>query len=385
MDYFKEMSFHADTPGSYRRPPHLLEARAKKEKGEITSKQLQDIEDAAIKVLVEKQIAAGLKVITDGEFRREDFMRDFLLGLQGVVYSKSDLLKNAYKDPEIKKEGWQIPDQYLEFTAYPQAVGKVKANPNHPEYRGFEYLKSITPPGIIPKIVVPSPNYITHQGFALASVYHSNEELYADISQAYLDTFLAFYERGARVIQIDEPWIFIYPYLASFDNTERFAIFQDYVKVFVQILKPVFEKVPKDLQLAIHYCRGNALAHYKVPFTYNDLLPSAAPLNPAYLLLEWDDERAGNLDQLKSWAASMPKTRIFIGLITTKNDVCEDEAVITAKIHEAAKYAPLDNLGITPQCGFGTMKEGNPQVTEETQWKKVNLLGTLGKKIWGDK
>lgn len=331
-----------------------------------------------------------MKVITDGEYRRDDFFTDFLAGLNGVKVVPTSLYQEIFSIPKYEAEGWGIPKQFLANRPIPYADGKVTANPEHPEYYGFEYLKSVTPEGIIPKIVVPTPVYLTifrsKDDPYPKNAYNSAEEFYDDIAVAYKETFLTFYQKGLRLLQIDEPAIPIFCYLLSTDREEQFRLFHQSVGIFLRILKQVVAALPSDLSVIVHLCRGSGGSHFQVPFTYHDFLPLFAELKPQpkYLLLEWDDERAGSLEVLKEFNTALPNTSFFLGFVTTKSKVVESEEAITARINEAAQYVPLVRLGVTPQCGFGTTKEGCG-IPLEIQWGKVKLVADLGKKIWGDK
>jgi methionine synthase II (cobalamin-independent) len=195
------MSFHADTVGSYLRSPHLLEARKEREKGKITPEQLTQIENDAIKELVEKQVAAGLKIVTDGELRRDNYIVDFTCGLKGVVaVNASDPKLKPQLNPKMMEERGSY-DIY--FTILPHVEGKISSNPEHPEYTAFKHLKSVTPAGIIPKVIIPSPLFLTimrpDDNPFPKPAYTNEEDFHKDISKAYHETILHFYELGARV------------------------------------------------------------------------------------------------------------------------------------------------------------------------------------------
>jgi methionine synthase II (cobalamin-independent) len=193
------MSYHADTVGSYLRPQYLLDAQEKKGKGEITKEELREIEDKAIKELVEKQVAAGLKIVTDGEYRRENYILDFCVGLLGVE-RQEDLNARVFNNEAAIKEASTHRD--IPPIPLPHAIGKIAANPSHPEYSSFEYLKSITPAGVIPKIMIPSPNFLVvfrKDDPYPKTAYSNKEDYYKDISAAYRETILHFYQLGARV------------------------------------------------------------------------------------------------------------------------------------------------------------------------------------------
>lgn len=338
---------------------------------------MKQLEDVEIDGLVKKEIASGLKVITDGEFRRENFILDFLIGHIGIEVVK-------YWPWEVFPWAPGVPVHLLK-PAYPWAVRKISFNPKHPEFEHFEYLKSVTPSGFVPKVIIPSPTHLfaTRDKDLFPSEYKSLEEFDADLSTVYKESILGFYSRGARLIQIDEPSIFVFPYLSSSDKGEQYKRFHLFEKVYIEVFKPFWNTLPKDLKMVIHFCRGNGDTHMPIPFTYLDALPLLVAAPPAYVLLEYDDERSGSFEVLKEYAAALPNTNLFLGVVTTKNAIVETVAQIEARVHEAAKYVPLSRLGITTQCGFGTTKEGNP-TTPEAQWGKVVVLTEAAKKIWGD-
>lgn len=384
------MSYHVDVVGSYLRPLYLLDARKKKENNEITNEEFQMLENKAIKEVIEKQISLGLKVVTDGEFRRNNFFVDFLMGFKNVDMRKSNCWKNVYNQIKFKDEGLTIPPSYVENYIVPYGYDKISSNISHPIYSNFEYLKSITPPGILVKIDIPSPLYLIVfrdlEDPYPENAYKNVSEFYMDISKAYTETLLHLYTLGARMIQIDEPSIPIYSYVFPSTDEERHIFFEEKINIFHEIMRPVLSSLPLDMSIAIHICKGNGAKYLRSPFSYLQMLKIFTCLNPhpKYLLLEWDDERAGPFETLSEYAKQLPNTRFFLGFISTKNEVVENEDDVINKINEAAKWVSLDRLGLTTQCGFGTYKEGNP-ISEEAQWKKVKLIGDLGKKIWEDK
>jgi methionine synthase II (cobalamin-independent) len=191
------MSFHADTVGSYLRPKYLLEARDQN----LPPEQLFEIENKAIKEHVQKQVSVGLKIVSDGEFRRDNYIVDFAAGLKGVLaISPFDERMKKQANPGFLSERGS---ERHYFVTFPYVDGKIASNPNHPEYAGFEYFKSVTPAGIIPKVIIPSPLFLTimrqDDDPYPKQAYTNVDDFYKDISQAYRETILHFYELGARV------------------------------------------------------------------------------------------------------------------------------------------------------------------------------------------
>jgi methionine synthase II (cobalamin-independent) len=206
------MMYHVDAVGSYLRCVPLLQAAKKKEINEISDLEFRKIEDECVNEVVKMQLSCGLKIVTDGDYRRNNFFVDFLLGFKGVTLSKSNCWKNVYANTvKFKEEGLNLPPSYVENYIVPYAENKVMSNPDHPLYNDFKYLKSILPSGIIAKITVPSPLYLIvfrdlEDNFP-KNYYKNVDEFYEDISKAYTETFQHLYLLGARV------YLFIYLFL----------------------------------------------------------------------------------------------------------------------------------------------------------------------------
>lgn len=369
------ISFYADTVGSYIRPESIQEASKKFLKGEITTAENQAIQDKEIKELVEKQVALGLKIVTDGELRREAYWFDFWGGVNGVKAINRALGPPNAPEPRV-------------YVKAPEAYDKVSFNPNNPEFSHFEFLKSVTPTGVIPKVLIPSPNFLrvfrTPGDEYPSPAYSSKDAFYYDVSSTLNANILEYYKRGARVIQIDDPTFFIFAFIGASTTEARRALLLDLIASSVAMLKPALADLPADLQIAIHVCRANGDTHWPVPYGYGDVLHYFTALQPNYLLLEYDDERSGTFEVLKQYAAALPKTRFFLGVVTTKSVVVEKLEYVEAKLREAGKeVGDINRIGVCPQCGFGTFKpEYGQQTSLTSQWKKVELLGQVQKKIW---
>lgn len=382
--------YHVDTVGSFIRPPALLEAREKFQKGMITQEELTKVEDVEIKKLVEKQIATGLKIVNDGEFRRSSFNTDFYAAFKGIGFSKDFAKAGVMVN---RKEYGDFFTKNAASFQFLTVLGKIEYNPNHPEFKAWEYLKSITPAGITAKWLIPSPTFpfvFTGLDFEKkwAAPYTDNKELlYADISNI-LDKFIThIYELGCRHIQIDEPTWFCYPsnFLPDEKQKEQLDYSQRYVECVTSVLLPIFKKKPADLEFTFHFCRGNSLSTWDVAPQYSSpfIVEAVKTLNPVGLLMEYDTPRCGTFDVLSQYT-DVSQARIFVGTVCTKTTEVETEDYLESRIKEAAKYAPLDRLGITTQCGFCTAV-GLPQNTsDDSQWKKLALMVKVATKLWGE-
>lgn len=380
--------FKVDTCGSYLRSVELLDGRYKESKGEITKAQLTELENAEIRKLVEKQVAHGLKVVTDGELRRNDFSSDFCACFNGIGRNAPILeisSGTSYKDLNTGKalgsfNSWR----------FNTIIGKIIANPNHPELAGFDYLKSITPAGITPKILIPSPVFFFANIKPTDKVpepYKTLDEAIIDAGNAYKETLLEFYKHGCKYIQIDEPCIFVIATLfGGPDPKNQWDHHKYLVDLSDKLFSIILQDLPSDLHILYHACRGNnrEFAKEKIvpPYGYKDIVEHIGCINPEASLLEYDDDRSGGFEPLQKIHELRPSQSLLLGVVTTKEGDVESDELIEQRIREAAKYVPLENLGICNQCGFGTLKEGNP-LTVEQQWAKVDALVRVGKKVWG--
>lgn len=372
-------SFFVDTIGSFIRPQSIVEGIEKRNKKEITNEDLQKIEDAEIKLLVEKQVKAGLTVVGDGEFRRWGYWYDFWAGFLGVKTNS-----------EYPKFPNQIVNSYIgdtKFEAFtPYVTEKILYNPFHPEFRAWEFLRSVTPKGIIPKVIVPSPNFLLvfrdWKTDKFPASYKTLDNFLADIAEVLKQTLLHFYSLGARLIQIDEPTWFIWAYSLGNTAEDQLQALKDLIEYDIKALKPALDALPADCEVGIHICRGNGHFNWQVNHGYKETLNGFAQLNPHYLLLEWHDSRSGSFEILKDYAVQCPRTKFFLGVISTKNADVDKIEDVEAKILEASKYVPLERLGACPQCGFHTLLNLKNATTEEAQWGKIAVLGELQKKLW---
>lgn len=364
--------FKADHVGSFLRTEPIKEARNAFANGEIDIEALKAVEDQEIEKLVQKEIGAGLKSITDGEFRRSYWHLDFLAGLEGVELFESEYINN-FKGAKPKNNAIKI-------------VGKVGYN-DHYMIEHFKFLKEAVEKhgdgSQVAKFSIPSPNmlFTRIQG---DEYYNGNkEQFYHDTVAAYQKAIQAFYNAGCRYLQLDDTsWI-------DFVSEERIKAVvekenmevQDIIATRVHCLNEAISKKPDDLLITMHICRGNFRSTYITSGGYDTISDAIfANLNVDGLFLEYDDNRSGDFEPLKSFKRH--NLTVVLGLITSKFPELEDAEQIKQRIIEASQYIPVENLALSPQCGFASTEEGNV-LTEEEQWNKIKHVVKMAESVWG--
>ena len=376
MAYSKNAPFRADVVGSFLRPDVLKQARADFAAGVIDAGALRAVEDEAIRDLVAKQKAAGLHVITDGEFRRSYWHLDFMWGLQGI-------------ERRTSRTGYQFHDE--ETTADTAVVtGKISGE-NHPFVEHFKFVKALEEEGQVARQTIPAPaqtysevilDRCDGQQESLRAVYPTDEELIADIAAAYRTVLADLYAAGCRNVQFDDCTWGIYCDRDFVAKTGMSPV--DIKKVSelgVAINNAALEGKPADLVVNTHVCRGNYHSTYAFEGGYDPIAPYLfAEENVNAFYLEFDTPRAGGFEPLAHVAAGK---KVVLGLVTSKQPGLEDEELLVRRINEAAQYVPLEDLCLSPQCGFASCECGN-KLTEEEQWAKVALVQRVAKRVWGE-
>ncbi len=376
MAYSKNAPFRADVVGSFLRPDVLKQARADFAAGVIDTGALRALEDEAIRDLVAKQKAAGLHVITDGEFRRSYWHLDFMWGLQGI-------------ERRTSRTGYQFHDE--ETTADTAVVtGKISGE-SHPFVEHFKFVKALEEKGQVARQTIPAPaqtysevilDRCDGQQESLRAVYPTDEELIADIAAAYRTVLADLYAAGCRNVQFDDCTWGIYCDRDFVAKTGMSPV--DIKKVSelgVAINNAALEGKPADLVVNTHVCRGNYHSTYAFEGGYDPVAPylfANEDVNAFYL--EFDTPRAGGFEPLAHVAAGK---KVVLGLVTSKQPGLEDEELLVRRINEAAQYVPLEDLCLSPQCGFASCECGN-KLTEEEQWAKVALVQRVAKRVWGE-
>ncbi|MQS76644.1 5-methyltetrahydropteroyltriglutamate--homocysteine S-methyltransferase [Companilactobacillus halodurans] len=360
--------------GSFLRPDVLKQARKDYAAKNITQEELTEVEDEAIKDLVNKEVDVGLDYATDGEFRRSYWHLDFFWGLEGV-------------DHIHYGEGYHFAhEETRDDTAI--LSGKIKFNPNHPFLRHFAYLKSLTDQlDIEPKQTIPAPSQLYIELIRgtndekIKEFYPNLDDLYKDIEQAYHDTIIALYDEGARVIQLDDcSWgLFLDDNFLATPDGKAYANsgIQD---LLLELNNKAIENIPADLTINTHVCRGNYHSDFAFSGGYGPVADTLfAKENVETYFLEYDSKRAGNFEPLAKVSGDK---KVVLGLITTKSGELENRQDIIDRIHEASQFLPLDRLWLSTQCGFASTEEGNV-LTEKQEWDKLKLVKSIQDEVWG--
>lgn len=367
--------FRYDFVGSFLRPDQLKQARADFEAGTITKEQLTAVEDDCIRDLITKTKALGYHVITDGEFRRSTWHLDFMWGFEGIVHEKT-----VEGNTTFDAEAAMIDDTFL--------VGKISVK-NHPFVEHFKFVKSFEDENTIAKQTIPSPGqfYAYFTGSQLLSttldIYGSEEAFAEDVIKAYNEFVREIYAAGCRNLQFDDcVWGgMVNPKIAVALTGRSGEALEEYKSLLLRLNNEVVAAAPDDLLINTHVCRGNYHSTFFSSGAYDgvaDLLFGKEHVNAYYL--EYDDERSGGFAPLAKVSGDK---KVVLGLITTKTPVLENKEKVIARIHEAAKYIPLDRLYLSPQCGFASCEIGN-KLTEEQQWAKLALVKEIAEEVRGN-
>lgn len=365
--------FRYDFVGSFLRPEKLKKARRQFNEGKIDAAALKKVEDEAITELVSKIKELGYHVITDGEFRRATWHLDFMWGFDGIGHTPT---KTGLP---FHGEAAMVDDTYI--------VGKIGLTGEHPFVDHFRFVKALEDENTVAKQTIPSPAQFLAQ-FTMPfnrgcteKHYPNEQELVNDIVAAYGKVIDDLYAAGCRNLQLDDcTWgMFADKIGHTLYGTTREGIVE-FQKAHKDINDKVIANAPKDMIINTHVCRGNFHSTYASEGAYDsvaDILFGEENVN-AYFL-EFDDERSGGFAPL---AKVSGEKKVVLGLITTKSPVLEDKQVVIDRIHDAAKYIPLERLYLSPQCGFASCEIGN-KLTEEEQWAKLRLVKEVAEKVWG--
>ena len=365
--------FRYDFVGSFLRPEKLKKARRQFNEGKIDAAALKKVEDEAITELVSKIKELGYHVITDGEFRRATWHLDFMWGFDGIGHTPT---KTGLP---FHGEAAMVDDTYI--------VGKIGLTGEHPFVDHFRFVKALEDENTVAKQTIPSPAQFLAQ-FTMPfnrgcteKHYPNEQELVNDIVAAYGKVIDDLYAAGCRNLQLDDcTWgMFADKIGHTLYGTTREGIVE-FQKAHKDINNKVIANAPKDMIINTHVCRGNFHSTYASEGAYDsvaDILFGEENVN-AYFL-EFDDERSGGFAPL---AKVSGEKKVVLGLITTKSPVLEDKQLVIDRIHDAAKYIPLERLYLSPQCGFASCEIGN-KLTEADEWAKLALVKEIAEEVWG--
>lgn len=362
--------FRADMVGSLLRTQALKEARARREAGQISAEELRAVEDQEIRGIIAKQEAIGLKAVTDGEFRRAFWHFDFLEELQGVT--------GTWGEPGaggVAFQGAHTKPKVLNVT------GKLGFS-GHPMIEHFRFLKANTSRAA--KMTIPSPSMLHYRGGRKQideKVYPDMEGFYDDLGSAYAGAVNAFADAGCRYLQLDDV---SFAYLCDPDQRQMLKDRGDDPEkqpaIYAGMINKAVAGRPGDMAVTMHMCRGNFRSTFIASGGYEpvaELLFNTIDIDGYFM--EWDTDRAGGFEPLRF----LPKGKaIVLGLVTTKTGTLEKKDDIRRRIDEAAKYCDIDQLCLSPQCGFASTEEGNV-LAEEEQWAKLKMIVEIAEEVWG--
>jgi 5-methyltetrahydropteroyltriglutamate--homocysteine methyltransferase len=358
----------ADHVGSFLRPKYLLDARARFAKREIDAAQLRTVEDQAIREVIRMQEDIGLKAITDGEFRRTYFHIDFLQQLDGVRTEEPKIIVKADGSEELAPPVMRV-------------VGKVR-HARDIQRQDFDFLKAHT--SQTAKVTIPSPTMLHFRG-GRAGIsqehYPDLEQFYEDVADAYGAELKSLADAGATYVQMDDTNL---AYLCDPKMREAARARGDDPNElphrYAKFINRVVARKPAGMTLAVHLCRGNFKSTHAAEGGYEPVAEALlAEMNVDAYFLEYDDDRSGDFRPLRF----LPKNKIVVlGLVTTKLGTLESRDDIRRRIDEAAKYAPLEQLALSPQCGFSSTWHGN-DIQVSQQMSKLRLVVDVAREVWG--
>jgi 5-methyltetrahydropteroyltriglutamate--homocysteine methyltransferase len=359
--------FRADHVGSLLRPAALKQAREQRAKGTIDASALKEVEDREIERVIKKQEEVGLQSITDGEFRRSWWHLDFLWGLDGVEKHVMDT-GVAFAAVTTRNEGVKVTSK-IGFSG-------------HPMIEHFKFVAAHTKH--TPKITIPAPSAIYGRPMRLPidqKIYPKLDVFFDDLGQAYKKAVRAFADAGCRYLQFDEVFIamlcdpkYRHAMTARGDDPEKLGA------LYGDLINTAMSDIPPDMTITMHLCRGNYKSTFMGTGGYEaeqDILFNRIKVHGYFM--EYDSDRAGGFEPLRL----VPKDRhVVLGLVTTKTGRLESKDDLKRRIDEAAKYLPLEQLCLSPQCGFASTEEGNT-LAEDEQWAKLRMIVEVAQEVWG--
>jgi len=366
--------FRADHVGSLLRPKEVLEARDQFAKGRISAEQLGQIEDAAIRENIRMQGEVGLKSATDGELRRTSWHMDFIYQLGGVKKVQDDTIKVAFHNKDRDYE-WAPPSAHV--------TDRISL-PNTIFADAFTFVRDNVSAGQTPKLTIPSPSMVHYRGGRSAI----SEDVYPDLSQFWDDLATAYgaevanlHELGCRYLQLDDTSL---AYINDPVQREHIKnIGGDPMhqhETYIATINKALANRPADLTVTTHMCRGNNQSMWAAEGGYDFVADTLFnKLEVDGFFCEWDDERSGGFEPLRY----LPKGKhVVLGVVTSKRGELESKDYIKRRVEAAARYADLDQLCLSAQCGFSSTSEGN-DLTEQQQWDKLRFIVEVAEEIWG--
>jgi 5-methyltetrahydropteroyltriglutamate--homocysteine methyltransferase len=360
--------FRADAVGSLLRTTELKEARAKRARGQISAAELEATEDAEIRRIIQQQEGVGLRLATDGEFRRSWWHFDFLWQLAGCerVVAEHGI---QFHGTETKPEGIRV-------------TGRIDFPSDHPMLGHFKFLQANT--NVTAKMTIPSPSVLHFRGGREAiskTAYPDLDGYFEDLGKTWGKAIKAFYDVGCRYLQFDDT---VWAYLCSNEQMDmvrrRGEDPSRLPEIYARTINAALKQKPSDMTITTHVCRGNFRSTWISEGGYEpvaELLLGGVAYDGYFL--EYDSDRAGGLEPLRF----LPKgrKRVVVGLVTSKSGTLESKDNVKRRLEEAAKWAPLAQLCLSPQCGFASTEEGNV-LSEAEQWAKLGMIVEIAQEVW---
>src|SRR3954451_2249030 len=365
--------FRADHVGSLLRPPALLEARARHRAGDLDDAVLRAAEDTAIRDAVALQREAGVRTATDGEFRRTSWHMDFIYQLEGVDPTEAKLavhFHNKARDLDFETAALSVHDRVrLGHTIFGDA---------------FEYLSRLTTGDQVPKLTIPSPNMVHYRGGRAAideSVYAELEPFWVDLTAAYAEEVRRLGELGCTYLQLDDTSL---AYMNDPEQRKHVAAIggdpEHQHEHYIANINRALAGRPSAMSITTHMCRGNNQSMWAAEGGYEFVAEALFnQLEVDGFFCEWDDERSGGFEPLRF----VPKGKyVVLGLVTSKRPQLEGAEFLVRRIEEASQFIDVDQLCLSPQCGFSSTKEGN-DLTSDEQFAKLRRIVEVSDKVWG--
>ena len=363
--------FRADHVGSLLRPPELLAAREDVAAGRIDAAELRRIEDEAIRAAVRMQEEVGLKVATDGEFRRASWHMDFIYALDGISKEAGHIAVRFFNE-----------DGEIEFTPAALHVdGKIGVSETI-FGDAFSFLREET--SLVPKLTIPSPSMVHYRGGKASideSVYPDLDSFWADLTGAYREEVRRLGELGCTYLQLDDTSL---AYVNDPHQREYIAsIGGDPERQHIEYIHHINEALagrPAGMSVTTHMCRGNFRSSWAASGDYEFVAEALfSELEVDGFFMEWDDERSGSFAPLRFVP---PGKTVVLGLVTTKHPELETADELKRRIEEASRYVDVEQLCLSPQCGFSSTVEGNA-LSADDQMRKLRLVVEVAEDVWG--
>ena len=364
--------FRADHVGSFLRPKRLAEAREQHQAGKLDDAGLRQVEDECIREVVKRQEEAGLRGITDGEFRRTFFHVDFLERLAGVTVTYGEFVA-AFRKDDGTEVGFRPPTMHVEEPI--RHVAPIQG-------ADYEFLAGVVTQ--TPKVSIPAPSMLHFRGGRQAisqKVYPDLEDFYQDLAAAYRAEIADLAARGCRYLQLDDTNL---AYLCDPKIRERTKARGDdpdaLTHLYCRLVNEAIRERPNDMTVCVHLCRGNFKSAWVAEGGYEpvaEILFNEMAIDGFFL--EYDDERSGDFAPLRF----MPEgKRVVLGLMSSKRPAVESKAELQQRIEEASRYVPLEQCALSHQCGFSSTAHGN-ELAEDDQWRKLARCVEVAEEVWG--